>query len=105
MGRGRTGMTPERYAAWIAALSIARRADWARNYEKRRMAIRNALEDPLRIALRRAKRTHCKYGHAFEPDNFEWQASGRRCLMCKRAWGRKYMKRAYDERKLQCPSS
>lgn len=99
MGDITVNMTPERYAAWTAALSVARKKEWADPRRRAVMAaaIRAAWEDPLRIVLRRRKR--CARGHDFEPDNFYERNDGRRrCRACYLV----YIKARRARRKLRC---
>lgn len=56
-------------------------------------------ENAARSIPHNRTKTHCKQGHAYSPENTYVTPSGwRRCLECKRAWGREWM-RSYDGRK------
>lgn len=39
------------------------------------------------------KKTHCKQGHAYTPENTYFKKSGRECKTCQKAWNAEYMKR------------
>lgn len=44
-----------------------------------------------------ARKTHCKRGHEFTPENTVKSTNGRWCRECKRAWHREYNRRKRQE--------
>jgi hypothetical protein len=56
----------------------------------------NTLRSPLTLAGINARKTHCKHGHEFTPENtgLDRRGRSRHCLRCAREWAREHRKRS-----------
>lgn len=63
-----------------------------RRQEKIRSVIGQWKNIPCRGEINR-KKTHCKNGHKFTPENTYLKKSGRECKLCQKAWNAAYLER------------
>lgn len=60
----------------------------------------NARSDSL--PAKNARKTHCKYGHEFTPENtYIMNCGGRRCIICKNQYNKQYCQSHKEEIKLR----